>query len=260
MCRKEEPGVVRKEAEPVFEQRGAEPRVEQGGADRRDYLTPIRFVPGAVFTSTGTVEGGKLDGGTAETKIYKKDRFTTGLKNDNFMYGYTDVGEEENIYAGGHFYEEVEVHKEEKLVEGLEVEKEKEPVAGPSKRSESSASFGIYESKRKLDHSYVNLNPENMIDGLPAILDGPENLQTGNTGNTEKDITSGDIDGGVPGESGEPEGNLESGNEPETSLEWDSKIEWNQTIIPEAYTQSIVDETPRRSKRLAEKQVLKLKQ
>ena len=251
---------MRKEAEPVFEQRGAEPRVEQGGADRSDYLTPIRFVPGAVFTSTGTVEGGKLDGGTAETKIYKEDRFTTGLKNDNFMYGYTDVGEEENIYAGGHFYEEVEVHKEEKLVEGLEVEKEKEPVAGPSKRSESSASFGIYESKRKLDHSYVNLNPENMIDGLPAILDGPENLQTGNTGNTEKDITGGDIDGGVPGESGEPEGNLESGNEPETSLEWDSQIEWNQTIIPEAYTQSIVDETPRRSKRIAEKQVLKLKQ
>ena len=243
----------------MFEPRGAEPRVEQGGADRSDYLTPIKLVPGAVFTSTGTVVGGNPDRGTAETKIYKEDRCTTGLKNHNFIYGYTGVGGEEDIYAGGHFYEEVEVHKEEKLVEGLEVEKEKEPIAGPSKIHENSASLGIYESKRKLDHSYVNLNPENMINGLPAIPDGPENLQTGNTGSTEKDKRDGDIDGGVPGETGEPEGNLESGNEPETSLEWDSQIEWNQTIIPETYTQSIVDEIPRKSKRIAEKQVLKLK-
>jgi len=75
-----------------------------------------------------------------------------------------------------------------------------------------------------------------MINGLPAIPEGPDNLQIGNTESTEEDTTGGVIYDGVSGETDEPEGNLESVEIPKTSLEWDSHIEWNQTIVLENYT------------------------
>jgi len=52
LCGKGEPGAGRKKAGPGVEQRGAELGVDQGSSDSSNYLTPIRAVPGAVFTST----------------------------------------------------------------------------------------------------------------------------------------------------------------------------------------------------------------
>jgi len=37
-------------------------------------------------------------GGTAEIEIYRKNGCTTGLQNANFIYGYEGVGEEDDIY------------------------------------------------------------------------------------------------------------------------------------------------------------------
>ena len=81
-----------------MEQRGVELGVEQGSADSSNYLIPIRAIPGAVFTSTGVLGEMNPGGGTAETEIYRKDGCTTGLQNANFIYGYEGVGEEDDIY------------------------------------------------------------------------------------------------------------------------------------------------------------------